>query len=547
VSGRARLLFGLAYAGATFLAFPHPVAGTVIDLGALAAWLAPACLLLAVRGASPRRAAWVGLGAGVAAHGAVLHWIYVVTVTYGHAAPLVGVIAPLLLGLYVAAFTAAFAAGAAGLARAGLAGPFALAALWTALDYLRSFALTGFPWATLGYAQHQNRPLLGLAALTGVYGLSFATVLGSASTLAWLEARRARRGAPRAALVGLAAVAALHALGAARAASTDPEPAGPRVRIAVLQGNIDQGVKWSPAWAERTLRIYEELTRESRAEGAELIVWPETAVPGSPDVDPELRGRLSALARETGAALVVGAVGVEGHEAAWAGGEEEPRLFDSAFLFEPSGRLVTRYDKTHLVPFGEYLPLRALLGRFIRAIATGSAGRDVSAGEAPRAVTFAVGARASPAAAPAPGAMTAGVPICYELLFPDLVRRFVAEGAGVLLAITNDAWYGRTGAPYQFLVITALRSAETGVWTARAANTGVSAFIDARGRVRSQTPIFERGFLVEDVPVREAGRGDTFYVRHGDVFAKGCGIGILGVAALALVRSRRPEGEGERQ
>ena len=135
-------------------------------------------------------------------------------------------------------------------------------------------------------------------------------------------------------------------------------------------------------------------------------------------------------------------------------------------------------------------------------------------------------------------AVTAGVPICYELLFPDLVRRFVGDGADVLLAITNDAWYGRTGAPYQFLVMTAMRSAEGRVWTARAANTGVSALIDERGRVREQTRIFERGFLVGDVPVRVPGVDDSFYVRHGNVFALVCWGGLLALWAVAMARGR---------
>jgi apolipoprotein N-acyltransferase len=138
--------------------------------------------------------------------------------------------------------------------------------------------------------------------------------------------------------------------------------------------------------------------------------------------------------------------------------------------------------------------------------------------------------------------VSAGIPICYELLFPDLVRRFVAEGAQVLLAITNDAWYGRTGAPYQFLAITALRSAETGVWTARAANTGVSAFIDERGRVREQTPIFETGLLVADVPLRSPEAPRTYYVRHGDVFAWGCWAALAVTAGAAWRRSRNAGG-----
>jgi len=129
-----------------------------------------------------------------------------------------------------------------------------------------------------------------------------------------------------------------------------------------------------------------------------------------------------------------------------------------------------------------------------------------------------------------------GIPICYELIFPDRVRRFVADGAQVLLAITNDAWYGRTGAPYQFLAMTAVRSAENGVWTARAANTGVSAIIDSRGRVRSRTRIFERDLLVGDLPLRASPAGGTFYARHGDIFAYGCWAAI---AALALAGAAR--------
>jgi apolipoprotein N-acyltransferase len=151
----------------------------------------------------------------------------------------------------------------------------------------------------------------------------------------------------------------------------------------------------------------------------------------------------------------------------------------------------------------------------------------VSAGAGPRAVSV----------APDRAEFPVGVAVCYELIFPDLVRRFPADGAELLLGITNDAWYGRTGAPYQFLAITALRSAETGLWTARAANTGVSAFIDAHGRVRAQTPIFEPGLLVADVPRHASPRSASFYVRHGDVFAWACW--LAGAAGIATTWRRR--------
>jgi apolipoprotein N-acyltransferase len=162
-------------------------------------------------------------------------------------------------------------------------------------------------------------------------------------------------------------------------------------------------------------------------------------------------------------------------------------------------------------------------------VARGIATTGVTAGSGPRPVDLAPGDARR---------LTAGVAICYELLFPDVMRRFVRGGAELLFAITNDAWYGRTGAPYQFLAITALRSAETRVWTARAANTGVSAIIDAGGRVRARTRIFERDLLVADVPRRPAPLGGSFYARHGDVFAGGCWLGVAGLAVAARRRGR---------
>ncbi|MEE9607722.1 MAG: apolipoprotein N-acyltransferase [Myxococcota bacterium] len=524
---RRRLALLSGYAFATFLAFPQPVAGRVVDLGIVLAWASPGLLVLGLDGLAPGRAARAGFAAALAAHAAILHWIYVVTVVYGHAPAAVGVVAPILLAAYVAAFTAGFGAGCAWLAARGAASPFALALLWTALDHLRSFALSGMPWATLGYAQHANAALLELAPYTGVYGLSFATVLGGVAL-----ARGARNalagGRPGAGVwAALAAVAALHLAGIATA-TRPPGPGAPTVRVAVLQGNIDQAFKWSPDWAERTLGIYEELSLRAASQGAELIVWPETAVPAAIDADPALQERIARLARETGASLVVGAIGL-------GPGADSRRVgfYDSAFLLGADGELVARYDKSHLVPFGEYVPLRDLLGLGLRAVARGIASDNVMPGPGPQVFQLAVGAEG-------PRRITVGVPICYELVFPDLVRRFVRDGAEILLAITNDAWYGRTGAPYQFLAITALRSAETRVWTARAANTGVSAIIDERGRVRARTRIFERGLLVHDVPLRPPPLGGSFYTRHGDVFAWACWLGVAGLAWRARSRGVTP-------
>jgi len=513
----SRFGWPFAFAIALLLAFPYPIGERVVDLGIVAGWLAPALLLRSLAGLAPRAAATRAFFAAWLAHAGIHSWVYVAVVHYGHAPPPIGVAATFGMALYPAAFFAAFGAGWSGLARAGLGSPFAAAALWVAQEHLRSFFATGFPWALVGYTQHLNPAVVAWAPLAGVWGPSFGVALAGAALALWSEWPRASRAA-------LAAVALATVAGAIDVARDDEEPAD-TVRVAVLQGNVDQDVKWSPDFAERTIADYEALTRHAAREGAEVVVWPETAAPGSPDYDAGLAARLAALAAETRTALVIGAVGLERTRG-------EPRYFDSAFLYGPDGAHLDRYDKGHLVPFGEYVPFRWLIGSFVKAMARGAASADVSPGKVVRAITVPLAAG---------DALTAGVPICYELVFPDEVRRFVRSiagqpGAELLLAITNDAWYGRTGAPYQFLAMTAMRSAENRVWTARAANTGVSALIDHRGRVRMQTRLFEQTLLVGDVPRRPAPLGGSFYTRHGDWLPALCWLALAGLGVAAWRR-----------
>jgi apolipoprotein N-acyltransferase len=235
VKPRTRIALAAAYAVCTFLSFPHPLGERVIDLGAGLAWLGPAFLLLMLRESTPLRAARWAFLASLVAHTAVLHWIYVVTVVYGYAPVIVGALAPALLGAYIASFSGVFGAAYTWITRSGLGSPLAAALLWTALDHARSVALSGFPWATLGYAQHANSALLGLAPLAGVYGLSWVTVLGGAALaeLALAVRRGSRPGVGT--WIGLGLVAGALAVGAAsvrfRAA-----PGGESVRVAVLQG-----------------------------------------------------------------------------------------------------------------------------------------------------------------------------------------------------------------------------------------------------------------------------------------------------------------------
>ena len=221
---RARAACLAAYVVVTFLSFPHPVGGVVIDFGLVLGWIGPALLLLGVTGLSPGRAAGYAFLCAWLAQAAILHWLYVVTVSYGHASPFVGVLAPFGLALYQGTITAAFGAAWAWWWQRGGRSPFVAAMLWTAFDYTRSFFLTGFPWATLGYSQHENMPLLGIVSVTGIYGLSFAVFLGGASLGLGFRAWRSGLGVPRSCWIGLAAVVLLHGLGPlARPAPPGPE------------------------------------------------------------------------------------------------------------------------------------------------------------------------------------------------------------------------------------------------------------------------------------------------------------------------------------
>lgn len=529
-----------AYVAATFLSFPHPLplrGGPVLDLGVAVSLAVPAFLILGLEGRTVRGATAAAFAWTVLAHGCVLHFIYVVTVTYGQAPAWVGVIAPFALATYAGTVGAFFGAGWVWLRNRGWGNAFAAALLWTALDQLRGVALTGWPWATLGYAQHLNPGLMGLAQWTGVYGLSFAVVLAGVALLEVGRALALRQRPAMSTLAALGVVVLLHLFGFVTRVQpgVNDEMGEETIRVAAIQGNIDQGVKWNRTWVERTTATYEDLSRRAASEGAEIIVWPETAVPGALEADPRMQRRILALAEETGASFVVGSVGIDTEPTSGS----VRRFFDSAFLVEPSQGFITRYDKSHLVPFGEYVPLRGLLGELLGAVASGIASGDVTPGEGPRALDLRSERLDSSARI-----VRVGVPICYELLFPHLVRKFVNDGGGILFGITNDAWYGRTGAPYHFLAITAMRSAETGVYTVRAANTGVSAVIDSGGWIREQTRIFESAYLVADVPLRQVSRSDsrgkTFYVRHGDVFAAACWVALAGISALAY-RSKQGE------
>lgn len=513
---RRSLSLAAGYALALALCFPVRLGSLHFDVGIAFGWVAGLPLVLLLRGRSARHAFLWTWGASTVAFSAILWWVWVVVYVHGHAPGLVAVLAVGLLAGFVALHIA-FGGWLYALLEpsAGALGWAVLPASWTVSEWLRSVSIAhGFPWAFLGYAAHLDGPLLQLASVGGVYGLSFVMML-SAVLLA--------RGRWDAALV-LFALA--HGAGFALRLEARFDPAPAPLHAAVIQANIPQDQKWDPARASQAFSDHMVLSRLAARSGPlELIVWPEASAPVFLEREPGYMSQVQRLARETHATILVGGMGLESRPS------QDPkdwRFFNSLFEVSADGALRDRYDKSVLVPFGEYVPYRRIFG-FLSGIATGLATGDLTPGPGPRVLAF----DGVPAHALAPL-------ICYEVLYPAAVRRAVQRGARVLVNVTNDAWYGRSSAPEQFLAMAAFRSAENGVPMLRAANTGVSAIINSDGAVLERTQIFEPAAIRAEVPAARAGA--TLYTRFGDWVVWGC-IGFLVAVGGRRIVGRLGTGE----
>ncbi len=511
------------------LALAYPRA----DLGPLAfAALVP--FLLALRDCGRSAALARGYACGLAFFTALLYWIPGVMVVYGGLPWTVAIPILALLVLYLSTYVALFAVGI-GLAWTRF-GPLSLPAapvLWVGLELVRGRALTGFPWGLLGYSQYRDPPLLQASTLGGIYAVSF-LVMAANTGLALLLIRRGRRGHRGAGAALLAAVALAHAGG--WLALRDAEPAGRGGFVAAaVQANVSQDEKWAPGAEGRIVLSLARLTREAAATGAGLVVWPESSSPYSfrrplrsaddgaraPSIEPygPYLDFVAGLTRDLGVTLIAGSV-----DYGFAGsgsGARDLRAFNSAFVVGPDGVLGPSYAKVHLVPFGEYVPLQRVLFFVDRMVRGAIAG-------------FAPGTRLDPLPTPAGGA---GTLICYEAIFPELVRRIARRpGTAFLVNITNDAWFGRSAAPYQHLAMAAVRAAENRRYLLRAANTGISALVDPWGRIVARTRLDESVVLSGAL----AARTDlTPYARRGDLFAWACAILTLLHAALCAAFSCR--------
>jgi len=475
------------------------------------AWIALTPLLIAVINASPApgrgrlRAFVLGLIAGIVYFAGTVYWTGGVMAQYGGlSVPVAALIAGLLVA-YLALFPAFFALTLHAATRTFGSRALLLApALWTATEYGRLTIFGGFPWVLLGYSQVTVLPVAQLAAVTGVFGLSWLVAMVSAAAAHAALARDTRRWVPLAAT--LAGVAVIAVAGQSRLSDNRLTTAGRPLRVGLIQGNVQQDDKWAPALAGDIFNRYLRLTRQAVAQGAQLVIWPESATPFYFGPDPETE-TLRTLARESGVSMLIGS---DQWERPRAG---PPKIYNAAFMIGRDGSTGGVYRKVHLVPFGEFVPMKDVLffaGPLVQAVSDFSPGSDV-------------------ATLPIPDG-SISTAICYEVVYPSLIRDGVLAGSELLTTITNDAWFGRSSAPWQHFAMASMRAIEEGRYLVRAANTGVSGMVDPYGRVRLASDLFVEGAWVVGARLLD---DRTIYSRVGDL-AAWISVALLVVAVLPL-------------
>ncbi len=450
----------------------------------------------------------LGYVCGIVWYAGTCYWVYATMRQYG------GVNMPAALGilllfcLYLGLYHGAFGLVVSLLARDSLRALLFAPALWVAVELART-RISGFPWNLLGITQVDNIPLSRIATVTGVYGLSFEILLVNVALAAAFLVKREKRKQ-----LFLAAFLAAVVLQAGRWVQP-PAAAGDRAAV-LVQENVPvlQGQDWTKQYFEATLNDLASVSTTaaiSAQDHPDLIVWPESPAPFYVS-DPIFRGAMSGLAQRTHASVLVGSIGTRN---ASQTPQQETQVYNSAALITPDGSWAARYDKVHLVPFGEYVPFERLFSF------AGGLTKEVG--------DFTAGDSRAPLDAAGP---QLGVFICYESIFPDEVRQFAANGAQVFVNVSNDGWYGDSGAYAQHLKQARMRAVENERWLLRDTNTGVTASIDPYGRIIARAPRKVRTALVAPYALSNV---TTFYTRHGDWFAYLCAIISLGALVVRLI------------
>ena len=489
-----------------------------VNMGHLC-WFALIPLFIALEGKTLKKSFLLGLLFGAVYFTGLLYWVFPILMPqtiFG------GIILIFYMSLYFAAFCFIFQFCICSITSNGqpatqigghktdavspLKYVLSASVLWISLEYLRTLGPLGFPWGLFAYAQWKNITLIQMVDITGVYGVSFIIMLFNAS-LAYIimQYRKPslsnRLGTPQMSVLSIILVSAIifvfyYGMNAIGKYSMPVENKRGGIDIAIIQGNIDQNEKWDEHYLGKTLGVFYGLTRELRT-SPDLLIWPETAITLSLNENPVVRDNICRFVKTTGSPLVTGVLESENN-----------KYYNRAILVSRQGEIAGKYDKIHLVPFVEAVPkFFYVIMPFLKQVVPGE---DFTPGE-----TFAVFSLPK-------GNFSCCV--CFESIFPGHIRRFAKGGASFLVNVTNDAWFGKTSAPYHHFAINVFRAVENRMEIARAANSGISGFIDKTGTPAYYTRLYTCGIIRSYLTPRT---NTTFYTRFGDVFAFACLIASL--------------------
>jgi len=468
------------------------------------AWISLIPLLFIISGKKPKPSFLLGLIAGFSHYALLIYWIPSVPAHYGNLSLGLSFIIYFILVLFLALYWAFFSLLFTRIYRSFPKLSFLLAPfIWVSMEYILTYVLTGFPWCLLGYSQFKNILFIQLASVTGVYGLSFFLILFQSMFVFSMKFRKRHSF-----FIALGLILLIHLGGFLSLKKVTP--AENIFTASVIQGNVSSDIYWDRISTQEILELFNrhlELSQRSYAEGADLIIWPEFSVPLCFSCTEELynyfKKRLFKFVTDTNRTLLLGTNEIKSSK-------EKISYYNTALCLSPDLSM-SHYYKMHLVPFGEYTPYKnifSFIEKLTHAIGDITPGTQYSLHQY-KGLKF-------------------GSPICYEIIFPNQVRKFTKKGANFLVTITNDGWYGKSSAPYQHFAMAVLRAVENRRYLLRAATTGISGIIDPYGRILSQSELMTKTYLLGEITPSEK---LTFYTRFGDILP----LGSLTLAFVFLI------------
>lgn len=483
------------------------------------AWFALVPFLLSLYDKETKQSFLAGVCFGIPYFLGTLYWIYHSINHYGNVSFIVSIVIVILLCLYLSVYTGLFALLLSlTIKNTKLPTLFIAPILWVVLEYLRACLFTGFPWSSIGYTQYKFLTCIQIADITGIYGISFLLVAVNGALADIFLIRRRVKDMPLfpmlQTVIGFSALLVFILItiiyGQWKMGKQIP---GENIKMSIVQGNIEQDNKWDTSYQRSIIDTYQDLSHKAAVFSPDMIIWPETAVPFFFKTDESYTKELIHFQSNLNTWLLFGSILYKGKK------EGKPYYSNSAVLLDKTGKIAYEYDKIHLVPFGEYVPLQKVLF-FLNKLVFGIG--DYTGGAQYHIAETSFGSFATV--------------ICYEIIFPGLVRKFFTDEGDFIVNITNDAWFGRTTGPYQHFSMAVFRAIENRKPVIRAANTGISGFIDSKGRINSKTKLFQRVVITRDIKKNTT---KSFYTKYGDIFSYICFVLSIVLLANFFGKARR--------